>query len=448
MSLKRFPPGAALWAVLALALALRLAAALWWQARLGPGQQFYFGDSDAYWVLAKQIAHGQPFQYGSPDARIFRMPGYPALLSAMLWLFGDEMPVIYARSLSALLGTAAVAAVYALAAALFDRRTALLAALAAACYPGAIAMSIFVLSEAPFCPLYLAQLAAWVKGWHCDDARRRLAWAVASGLLGGLATLMRPDWLLFVPFAAVIGLFIAQRTSGGCQAEDGLPRPSSDRRDGLGRPSSGDVQPRLRHLKLALVMSLAVAAVMTPWWWRNFGIYGRFIPTTLQVGASLYDGLNPRATGASEMSFCAEFVQQENRAAPEANDLEYRVDRRLWHAAIEWATANPASVVRLAGIKFVRLWNPWPNDPQRRGGLLSFITAATFLPAIVLAIMGIWRSRRDAWPAALAWLPAIYLTSLHLIFVSSIRYREPPMLALLIFAAAAITRGNQPSSAR
>ncbi|OYV93118.1 MAG: hypothetical protein B7Z73_03835 [Planctomycetia bacterium 21-64-5] len=431
--------------MLALALTLRLVAALWWQSRLGPGQQFYFGDSDAYWVLAKQIAHGQPFQYGSPDARIFRMPGYPALLSAMLWLFGDEMPVIYARSLSALLGTAAVAAVYALAATLFDRRTALLAALAAACYPGAIAMSIVVLSEAPFCPLYLAQLAAWVKGWHCDDARRRLAWAVASGLLGGLATLMRPDWLLFVPFAAVIGLFILPRTSRRRHPEDGLPRPSHVSLDGLGRPSSGT---RLRHVKLALVMSLALAAVMTPWWWRNFGVYGRFIPTTLQVGASLYDGLNPRATGASDMSFFAEFVERESRAAPAANDLEYRVDRRLWRAAMEWAADHPGRVVSLAASKFLRLWNIVPNDPQHRSGWMRVITGATFLPAIVLALLGIWRSRRDAWPAALACLPAVYLTSLHLIFVSSIRYREPPMLGLLIFAAAAITRGNQPSSAR
>ena len=416
MELKRFPPGAALWAVLALSLALRLAAATWWQNRLPRNQRFEFGDSETYWVLAEQIAHGKPYQYGSPDARVFRMPGYPVLLAGMLRVFGDDMPVVYARWLSAIFGTAAVAGVYGLAATLFDKRIALLAAIAAACYPGAIAMSIVVLSEAPFCPLYLAQLTAWLKSWQSDDRRRRLLWAALAGVLGGVATLMRPDWLLFVPFAAAIGLWLTR-----------------DRR---------------RHLEIAAVMLLAIAAIMAPWWWRNFQIYGRFIPTTLQVGASLYDGLNPRATGGSDMWFFTEFLADESHNGPPTGDLEYRVDRRLWRAGWQWAASHPGRAVALAGTKFVRMWNIWPNDPQNGGRLVRLATAATYLPAIALALVGIWQTRRRAWPAALAWLPAVYLTLLHLIFVSSIRYREPPMLALLVFSAAVILRGNQPSSAR
>lgn len=344
------------------------------------------------------------------------MPGYPILLAGLLRVFGDEMPVVYARWLSAVFGTAAVAGVYALAVVLFEKRTALLAALAAACYPGAIAMSIVVLSEAPFCPLYLAQLVAWVKCWRCDDQRQRLIWAIMSGLVGGLAALMRPDWLLFVPFAAAIGLLLT--------------------RD------------RGRHLQIVLITIVAIAAIMTPWWWRNLQLYGRFIPTTLQVGASLYDGLNPQATGASEMSFFADFLADESRNGPRTDDLEYRVDRRLWRAGWQWTAGHPSRALALAGTKFVRMWNIWANDPHNGGLLVRLVTAATYLPAIALALAGIWQTRRQAWPAALAWLPAVYLTLLHLIFVSSIRYREPPMLALLVFSAAAILRGNQPSSAR
>ncbi len=437
LGVKRLPAGAALWAILALALTLRLVAACWWQSQLAPGQRFKFGDSDTYWVLAGHIAHGEPYEYGSSDARIFRMPGYPALLAVMLGLFGDNMPVLYARFLSAALGTAAVAGVYAVAQLLFDCRTALLAALLAACYPGAIAMSVVVLSEAPFCPLYLLQLVAWLKSWQtgsdaaagaverasrllahpsAPEQARRLFYGVVSGALAGLATLMRPDWLLFVPFVGVLGLLFTHQ--------------------------------RQRHIAIVLVMSLGLTVVMAPWWWRNYRQVHEFVPTTLQVGASLYDGLNPRATGESDMSFVPRFVAEERDRGPAERAFQSRLDDSMFAAAADWARQHPQRVIELAAIKLVRMWNIWPNNPNNRGGLLRLVTAATYLPAMVLAAIGIWRQRGKLWPAALGWLPAVYLTLLHLVFVSSIRYREPAMLGLLVFAAAALTRGGQPSSAR
>ena len=38
----------------------------------------------------------------------------------------------------------------------------------------------------------------------------------------------------------------------------------------------------------------------------------------------------------------------------------------------------------------------------------------------------------------LCWLPAVYLTLLHVVFVSSIRYRDPAMLAWLALAGGVI----------
>jgi len=404
--------------VLAVALALRLAAGSWWQARLGPERCFAFGDSEAYWTLAGQLARGEPYQYGSPDAAVVRMPGYPLLLAGLFKLAGGEPPVSWARALSAICGTLAVAAVYGLGRQLFGPPTGLVAACLASIYPGAIGDSVFVLSEAPFCPLMLAQLTASAAGWQAATARRGAWLAALAGALAGLATLMRPSWLLFAPFAVATGVVFGRQ--------------------------------RAKHLRLGVIMLATLMLTMAPWWIRNAQVIGHFVPTTLQLGASLYDGLNPRADGSSEMSFVARFEADERKAelenAGRTEPFEYRLDRRMRDAALDWAAAHPGRTAQLALVKVLRLWNVWPNDPEFRNWPLRLAVLATYAPAMALAVCAAWRLRHRGWPCVLAWLPAVYLTLLHTVFVSSIRYRDPAVLSLMTLAAAALVQRISPSS--
>jgi 4-amino-4-deoxy-L-arabinose transferase-like glycosyltransferase len=406
--------GWSLTAILAVALLARLAAGIWWQQRLPAGQKFAFGDSESYWQLAQAIAHRQPYEYGPDHLQIFRTPGYPALLAPLFW-FADEPSILWARALSAILSTIAVGLTAALAKILLDDRAALLAAAVAAVYPESIALGVFVLSEAGFAPFMMLNLLCWALAWRAN-INHQVYWSLAAGISTGLATLMRPSWLLFVPFAFIGGVpwFMIHRGHFA------------------------------KHCKTTALIVLGLSLPMLPWWLRNYSVAGRFIPTTLQVGASLYDGISPTATGASEMSFVGHFVAEQRAADAQSTEplpglFEDRLDNRMKQAAIDFARANPRRVLELAGTKFLRMWSPVPNANEFQSRSLRLALLLTYTPLIVLAILGIWRFSRRGWPYILCWLPAVYLTCLHVIFVSSIRYRQPAMLPLIILAAGVIS---------
>jgi len=271
-------------------------------------------------------------------------------------------------------------------------------------YPGAIATSILVLSEAPFCPLMLAHLALWVAAWRATTPHSAAAWAVGAGMIGGAATLVRPSWLLFVPFAMLVGVAFDQR--------------------------------RKQHVALGFAMLMGLVVVMTPWWIRNARVTGRFVATSLQVGASLYDGLNPDADGGSDMDFVDRFVV-EARGGPEdaSMPLEVRLDHRMRDAALAWARSHPGRVTWLAGVKFLRMWNVWPNEAGLSSWPVRAAMVLTYVPVMVLGALGAVTTIRRGWPYVLCWLPVVYFTLLHMIFVSSIRYRQPAMLGVIVLAA-------------
>ena len=244
--------------------------------------------------------------------------------------------------------------------------------------------------------------------------------ALAAGLVAGAATLVRPSWLLFTPLAAMAGVLLG------------------------GRRAAGAVSPRWRQAVLGVAMLLPLALVMTPWWQRSQRLTGHFVPTTLQVGASLYDGLSSQATGASNMKPVAEFERLYRERHPPKKtrppaQVEYRLDQRLQEAALGWLGTQPRAALRLAGIKFLRIWNIWPNEASFSALAVRLAVAVTYIPLLILGLVGAVRTLRCGWPYWLCWFPAVYFTALHVVFVGSIRYRQPAMLALMVLAAGVAT---------
>ena len=99
------------------------------------------------------------------------------------------------------------------------------------------------------------------------------------------------------------------------------------------------------------------------------------------------------------MDFVPRFVAQQRRASAGSTAapgcaactevaFELQLDRRLRDAAIAWAEANPGRAVQLAGVKFLRMWNVWPNEPRLSSWPIRLVVLFTYTPLLIFAIIG------------------------------------------------------------
>ncbi|QDU59317.1 hypothetical protein Pan216_01450 [Planctomycetes bacterium Pan216] len=352
-----------------------------------------FADSELYEAYARRIYEGEPYRLGETAA--IRTPGYPALIAGCWWIAGGQhlRAVLWAQ---ALLGTVTCWFVLAIGRECermgFPRGTALLALLVAALDPYAALLGAVELSETAFTMLLMA--TAWLAIRHLD--RPSFLAGAAMGVLAGLATLVRPSVLLLTPLSASWFL--------------------------------GATHHRRASLTTLVGSLVGLLLTMAPWIVRNALVLGAWVPTTTNVGESLYDGVGPQATGASDMRFKVE--------ADLAGMNELEQDRYWRDESIEAMRAEPLRVVSLSAIKLWRFWSPWPNAAQYQRPLPIVVGTLASVPIYGLALVGIWSQRRRWRLMALCLLPAVYFSLLHMVFVSSIRYRVPAMPLVDILAGA------------
>ena len=390
----------------AFGLRLGLALAVQYEVSKTPGRLCLIsGDAEGYWELAGKVAAGEPYSIYDPPRRLLRMPGFPILLAIPRLIFGDTP--IAARLLLVFVGTLACGLTYWLGYELAGHAVGLLAAAYTAVSPTMALFSVLFLSEPAFAAAMLASLIAaakLLKETHRTDELNQstVRYAAAVGTLAGLATYMRPTWLLVAPGLAFLFLV------------------------------SNRAAIRSRVI-VAGIICISLALTLAPWTIRNASITGHLIPTTLWVGPSLYDGLNPAATGDSNMQFFEDDRLLQTMTEYEM-DQEYR--RRAWKFAAE----QPDRAIWLALVKQVRYWSPAPNTPQFNHPLIHAVAWLSFAPLMLLAVIGAWQMRGQMSVLVVTVGPILYFAALHLLFVGSLRYRLPAEYPLCVLSAVGFVR--------
>ena len=360
------------------------------------------GDADGYWKLARKIIRGEEYSIYTPPRRVLRMPGFPVILAGAMSVVGEDHFGV--RIVLALLGVVACFAVYLLGKELVNETIGLIAAAFVAVSPVMAGFSVLLLSETAFAVAMLISLWVLVKlskiQYGAGDQVRGTLFSVLAGISLAIAFYVRPSWLLILPVVVVILVFSAKGN-------------------------------RTAAMQRALLMTLGFAVMLVPWVYRNYQVTNHFVPTTLWAGPSLYDGLNPRATGDSDMTF----FDQENVLKSMS---EYEMNQHYTQRAIEYAQQHPGHVLRLMGAKLLRYWKPWPNAAQFQSFWMMLAVSVVFIPVILFASYGAWVSRDQSVLLLITLGPVIYFSLIHLIFVSSLRYRLPAEYSLYILSAVGI----------
>jgi 4-amino-4-deoxy-L-arabinose transferase-like glycosyltransferase len=408
MESPRLPGRRILFAILALALVLRLAHL--WAVRDQPFFSWLAMDSQEYDRWAQGIAAGD--WLGSQV--FFQAPLYPYLLGATYTVLGHRPALVYL--LQILLAVAGCWALYRAGREMADERTGLGTALLAAVYGPFLFYDAQLLKESP------AVTATSFLLWALAAARSRPGigrWIGAGALLGALA-LLRENALLLVPFL----LPLAWRRE--------------DRWPGLLRRGGA--------LVAGLILTLLPVAL------RNGLVGGDFLPTTSQGGVNFYIGNNARADGTYQPIVPGKQIPELERREP-ARLAEQALGRplsagevsRYWlEQALGWAREHPGDFLRLQLRKLGMFWSwyEWPDavdyyyvktlSPALRLPLLEF--GGT----VILALAGLFLARRRLGAFAPALLFALGWMASTVIFFLFSRYRLPVVPALLLLGGVAL----------
>jgi len=435
-----------LWAIVALAAVLRLAAALY----LGDVVVELPGTADqvSYHTLALRLLEGHGFSFATawwpatkaeePTAHWSYL--YTGYLAAVYWLFGPHP--LAARLIQAIV-TGALQPWFAWR---IGRKlpsppggrgdggprgpsVALAAAALTAVYAYFVYYAAALITETFYILAILWTLDLAIQISEPKDRQiNKPGWAGAGkwlqlGLALGIAALLRQVIMLFVPFLFAWLWWTARN-----------PQPASRFTHHVSRFT--------HHATGTLCALLVLAALILPWTARNYRVFGRFVPLNTNAGFAFFWANHP-IYGTNFVGILPpEGPSYQDLIPPELRGLdEAALDQALLREGLRFVVKDPLRYALLSLSRAKEYFKFWPS-PQ--SSLVSNIArVGSFGLCLPLILYGLWLSavsRRKSQPSAvtLLWLFVAVYTVIHLLSWALIRYRLPVDAVLLVFAGSAV----------
>jgi hypothetical protein len=412
---RRWRYGIAAWVVAGLALRAGFALFYW------TGQPLTH-DEREYLALARSLARGEGYRYPADEPapgtgqQFGRAPGYPAFLSTFIVPVPVDHVPRRVQLVQAGVGALGIWLIACIAARAGGPRAGVAAAAVAAVYPPSIWLPSYALSETLYSTVALAvALALQRKGdsplFFAEKGDSPLLKKGTAPFLGGVGTgiaiLVRPAMLFFLPFAA--GWMVRRRAYGA-----------------------------------AGIFLLTAALVVLPWTIRNHRVYGRWIAVASEGGVTFWTGNHALAKGDGDLAANPELKRAELafRAAHPGLTPE-QLEPLYYRDALAWIRSDPAAWLALEARK--ALYTVVPAGPSYAVHSRKYVAASVVSYALVLAgaIAGArrWRAGSRGRAGTMTgpvplWLMAAATILSGLVFFPQERFRLPIVDPALIVTAA------------
>jgi 4-amino-4-deoxy-L-arabinose transferase-like glycosyltransferase len=354
-------------------------------------------------ILASAVKFAATGEFWVNGDRAWEMPGAALFFAPWVWLLGLPKAITAIRFSQTLLLLIQCGLVAFITRRVADRDSSpFIAAWMTALYPFLIFYQGLLLTETLFNTLLLAGIAA-LYAWTERGARLSLMF-LAACIYFAAATMTKATLTFLPPLLLALSAWIAAASWR-------------------------------RALTVLLAASCLYGALLSPWWIRNAMLLGYFVPFTTSSAQNLYLGNNPKNPHVG--IDWAHDVEPDVAARLLAIPNEVERQRAFNERAAAYIKEYPSAFVAAAAKKFVRLWNIIPNAAEFRG-VYALISALTFGPVLLLAILGVlwqWRQWRRFAPLLIS---IGYFTLVHIVTIASLRYRLPLEPLLIVIAATCI----------
>ena len=349
----------------------------------------------------------------------FFPPGLPLLEAPVMRVLGIHNWITILYELVAFAAT--YAAVYLLGKRLGGRTVAAIACALLAVWPNDIGLTGINEKEPLIMVLITVCFLLYVKSRDGQDAAQTGFLALA-GILNGYAALTQPAYLLF-PSVILLNELMGER--GWFRA--------------LGRTA---------------LFAVAMLVAISPWTYRNFRVYHRFVLISTNGGSVFYRANNPLANG--------QYTYRGERVLP-ADD--FAADKEGYRLAKLWIRQHPVDFAKLAVRKQVvylgdessGVYESMKRDREPSalvyGGCKLICNVFWMAQFAFLFVASSWFFRRRDWRIVygLCVLPLLYQWCIDSVFEAGARHHGPYIGMISILVAIAVTsavsegiRGTEP----